>query len=183
MTANDVVDAGPQFSFETSFNSGDAYPSIRRPARSRRGLTDDQLFVGFAVFGAACLLWRYTIALGAVVLAMATFMWVMRERSRKWREGYRRLLEPPGIIRVGANEAGYWIRGDGFSAENRWDRVINYLEADGFLIVQSSWMPRVQFPIAELQRASVHDRVRGILDTRSARYREAIRQLAQDSSS
>jgi hypothetical protein len=169
------------FSFETSFDGRDSFPSLRRSAKPKFGVGEDQLFVGFAFLGALCLLWKYTIALGAGVLAMTTFAWAMRERGRKWRTAYREVVEPPGIIRVGANENGYWIRGDGFFAENRWDGVLNALEADGYLIVQARRMPRVQFPIDELHAAGVYDQLRAIVDARTALYRETLARLGQES--
>jgi hypothetical protein len=128
----------------------------------------------FAFVGAALLLWKYTIALGAFILAMTTFAWAMRERSRKWRSGYQRFVDSPELARVGANETGYWVRGDGFFAESRWDRIVNGIEADGFLIVQSRRIGRVQFPIEELKAAGVYDAIREIVDARTAVYKEAL---------
>ena len=177
-----MSDPARPFSFETSFSTSNAWPKGTRRSKSMLGLTESHLFVLFAFVGAACLLWKYTIALGACVLGMTTFAWAMRERSRKWRAGYERLVDPPETVRVGANETGYWVRGDGFFAENEWEGVINGIEADGFLIVQSRRVPRVQFPIDELKATGAYEPIRGIVDARTAKYKESLTQLRQEAS-
>jgi nitrogen fixation-related uncharacterized protein len=118
--------------------------------------------------GVACLFWRYTIALGAVTLGLTTFLWAMRERSRALRKQYESLQEPPQIVRVTLTESGYSLRGDDFLAETKWSNVINALEMNGFLLVQAWRMPRLYVPIDELTRAGVYERVRAIVDARSA---------------
>ena len=176
-----MVDSDRPFSFEMSIDTRDLYPSLRHPTKSWLGVSDDQLFVGFALLGAACLLWRYTIALGAGIIAVTTFGWAMRERARKWRAGYERIVEPSEIVRVGATESGYWVRGEGFFAESRWDRIINAVELNGYLIVQSRRMPRVQFPTEELKKAGVYDRIRTVVDAPTARYKEALMRVRAES--
>lgn len=168
------------FSFETSFTTDNAWPKANRRARSKFGLTEDQLFVFFAFVGAAFLLWKYTIALGAGVLGMTTFAWAMRERSRKWRVGYQRLVDSPETMRVGATETGYWVRGDGFFAECRWDRIFNAIEADGHLIVQARRVPRVQFPIDELKAAGAYEPIRRLVEAPTARYKEALTRAMEE---
>ena len=159
-----------QFRFETEYELRD----VQR-ARTRRetklGLTEDQIFMAFGVIGAVLLFWKFTISLGAGILAMGTFLWALRERSREIRKRYEGLREPEGRVRVGATESGYWIRGDEFSAESTWNRVINALEVNGMLIVQSWTMPRVYFPVEELRDAGVYDAIHALVDERSAAHR------------
>jgi hypothetical protein len=161
------------FRFETSYDTRDVRPEIKSATRSRLGPTEDQFFVAFAVIGIACLFWRYTIALGATILAVTTFLWAMRERSREIGKRYARLAEPPTVVRIRVTEAGYSIRGDDFFAESAWNRVINGLEMNGYLLIQSWRMPRVYLPIEELKQAGVYERVREILDVRGAK-RQAL---------
>jgi len=154
------------FRFETEYELRDVQRP--RPRRATKlGMTEDQIFMAFGVIGAALLFWKFTISLGAGILAVGTFLWAMRERSREIRKHYEELREPPGRVRVGATESGYWIRGDEFSAETTWNRVINALELNDMLLVQSWSMPRVYFPIQELRDAGVYNAIHALVDDRS----------------
>jgi hypothetical protein len=139
--------------------------------------TEDQLFVALALLGIACLFWRYTIALGAVTLAMTAFAWGMRERARERRKNYVPLQEPPTRIDIRVTESGYSMRGEDFFAESSWDRVVSGLEVGDCLIVQSWRVPRLYLPIDEMRRAGVYDQIRAIVDAKNAE-REAARAKA-----
>lgn len=166
-----VTPAATPFRFETEYEMSEV-ARARPPRRETKlGLTEDQIFMAFGVIGAALLFWKFTISLGAGILAMGTFLWAMRERSRTMRKRYAALREPAGRVRVGATESAYWIRGDEFSAESTWNRVINALELNDMLLVQSWTMPGVYFPVAELREAGVYDNIRALVDERSAVYR------------
>jgi hypothetical protein len=162
------------FHFETAYDTRAVRPELGVARRSKLGVTEDQLFVVFGVFGVACLFWRYTIALGAMTLAVTTFLWTMRQRSRALRTRYESLDEPAQIVHVTLTESGYALRGEDFFAEAKWSSVVNALELDGYLLVQGWRMPRLYLPIDELTRAGVYERVRAIVDVRSAARREAL---------
>lgn len=160
------------FRFETEYDLSDVtWPRPRAQRRTPIGLTEDQILIGLGVVGAILLFWKFTISLGAGILAMGTFLWTMRERSREIRKRYEGLREARGRVRVGASESGYWIRGEDFLAEAAWTRVINAIEADEMLIVQSWTMPRVSFPVQELRDAGVYDALHALVDERSAAHR------------
>ena len=165
MTAPAAVEP---FRFETSYDTREVRPEIESGKRSALGPTEDQFFVAFAVVGVAFLFSRYTIALGAALLATTTFMWAMRERSRALRKQHRSLEEPPTVVRIVVTDTGYSIEGDDFFAETSWNRVINGLELNGYLLIQSWRFPRLYLRIDELRRADVYDRIRAILDARRA---------------
>src|SRR5438552_2351421 len=99
------------FSFETSYQTGEGGPERRDFDRPRLRRAEDPMFVSFAVIGGLCLFWRYTLALGIATLLITFFLWTMRERSRDRQKRYKPLEEPTTTVRVGASEAGYWIRG------------------------------------------------------------------------
>ena len=163
------------FRFETEYDLSDVtQPRPRLPRRTPLGATEDQLLIAFGVVGVILLFWKFTISLGAGIVAMGTFLWAMRERSREFRKRYAGLREPRGRVRVGASESGYWIRGEDFSAEAGWTRVINAIEIDDMLAVQSWTMPRVHFPVAALREAGVYDAIHALVDERSAVYRERM---------
>lgn len=65
-------------------------------------------------------------------------------------------------------ESGYSLKGDDFHAEAKWSNAIRAFETNGFLLVQSWRVPRLYIPIDELRRAGVYERVRAIVDVRSA---------------
>jgi len=155
------------FSFESSFDPNDPRDrSVKRP--SKLGIREDHFFVVFGLLGGLLLFWRYTIALGATILAMTTFLWAMRERSRDRNKHFEKLKPPPERVQVGATEKGYWVRGTNHFAEASWDGVIQGMEMDGYLLVQSWHMPRAYFSIAEMRRAGVYDEIKAIVDARSA---------------
>jgi hypothetical protein len=162
------------FRFESEYDTSDITRPLNRKRPTKVGLTEDQLLMGFGVLGALLLFWKFTISLGAGILAMGTFLWAMRERSRAIHERYQALREPATHVHVGATESRYWIRGDDFAAEAAWERVINAIEHDGMLIVQGWNMPRVYFPVDELRRAGVYDAVHAIVDKRSVAYRARL---------
>lgn len=155
------------FRFETSYDTRDGRPDLKRPRRSKR-VTENQLFVTFGLVGVACLFWRYTIALGAVTLGLMGFLWAMRRRSQRHRKKYERLEEPSQIVHMTVTESGYSLKGDDFFAEAKWSGVFNAFETDRHLFVQSWHGPRLYVPIEELRRAGLYDRVRAILDARGA---------------
>lgn len=165
------------FFFETSFDSAEERPERRPAPRSKLGVTEDQLFVVFGVVGIACLFWRYTIALGAVTLALSTFLWAMRERSREIRKEFAPLREPSRIVRMTLTQDGYSVRGDDFSAETKWSNVFNGFEHDGSLLIQAWRMPRVYVKIEELKQAGIYDRVHDIVKAQSAARKAAIAAL------
>ena len=104
-------DVAAPFRFEFSYDTRETRPELKATERSSVRVTEDQLFVIFAVFGALCLVWRYTVALGAVTLAVTTFLWRMRQRSRALRKQYEPLEETPQIIRMTLTQSGYSLRG------------------------------------------------------------------------
>lgn len=160
------------FRFETSYNTRNGRPELHtaRLERSRRSMrvTADQLFVIVGLVGMACLFWRYTIALGAVTLGLTTFLWTMRQRSDALRKQNATVQEPPQIVHMTLTESGYSLKGDDFHAEAKWSNAIRAFETNGFLLVQSWRVPRLYIPIDELRRAGVYERVRAIVDVRSA---------------
>jgi len=160
------ADAAP-FRFEFSYDTREMRPELKAKERSSVRVTEDQLFVIFALFGAACLVWRYTIALGAVTLALTTFLWRMRQRSREWKKRYELVEEAPQIISMTLTESGYSLRGDDFFAETKWSNVIRSFERNGFLFIQGRRMPRLYVPIDELKRAGLYERVHAIVDERT----------------
>jgi hypothetical protein len=155
------------FRFETSYDTRDGRPNLK-PARRSKRVTENQLFVTFAVMGVACLFWRYTIALGAVTLGLLIFLWAMQKRSKARRKQYERLQEPPQIVHMTLTESGYSLRGDDFFAEAKWSGVFNAFETSQYLFVQSWHGPRLYAPIDKLRKAGVYERVREIVDARSA---------------
>jgi hypothetical protein len=161
------------FRFETSYDTSAVRPEHSPTQRSKLGLTEDQFFVVFALLGIACLFWRYTVSLGVATLFVMTFFWTMRERSRERRKHFSHLEEPPTMLHLLVTDEGYGIRGDDFQAESSWSRVINGFEMNGYLLIQSWRMPRVYLPIAELKERGVYDRVRAIVDARSAEWEAA----------
>jgi hypothetical protein len=158
------------FSFESSFDPNDPRErAVKR--RPKFGIAEDTFFVAFGLLSGLLLFWKYTIALGAVMLAMTTFAWAMRERSREFRKRHERLRPPAERVRVGATEAGYWLRGTDHFAEASWNGVVNSFELDGYLLVQSWHMPRAYFSIDEMRTAGVYDQIKAIVDARSAEMR------------
>lgn len=156
------------FRFETSYDTRDGGPNLKTSGRSRR-VTYNRLLVIFGLLGIACLFWRYTIALGAATLGLTTFLWAVRRRGEAFRKRYEQhLREPPQIVHVTLTESGYSLKGDDFFSEAKWSNVFNGLETNGFLLVRSWRGPRLYVPIEELRRAGVYERVREIVDARSA---------------
>jgi hypothetical protein len=169
--------AAEGFSFETSYDTGVLRPEYAAHRRSSIGLTEKQLFAAFAVVGIAFLFSAYTIALGASILAVVVFGLHMRHRSQKNRKRMAGLEEPRALIRIRVTDTGYSIRGDDFFAETSWARVINGFEADAYLLVQSWRMPRLYLPIEEMRAAGVYDRVRAIVDAKSAERNARLAEL------
>jgi hypothetical protein len=167
-------DDGTPFRFEFSYDTRELRPELEASRKPRVGATEDQLFVIFAVLGAACLVWRYTIALGAVTLALTTFLWRMRQRSLALRKQYEPLEETPQIIRMTLTESGYALRGDDFFAETKWSNVIRSFDLNGFLLIQGRRMPRLYVPIDELKRAGLYERVHAIVDERTEARKAAL---------
>ena len=159
-----TISANEPFSFETSQDSLEGLPVPRPMERSTFGFTEDQLFIAFALVGGACLFWRYSVALGAFLLAMTTFVWAMRERAREMRRRLAPLREPPQRISIRVTDAGYSQRGEQFFAETSWKGVINGFERDGYLLVQGWRVPRVYLPVEEMKRAGVYDQIKSIVD-------------------
>ncbi len=166
-------DAAP-FRFEFSYDTREIRPELKATERSSLRVTEDQLFVIFAVLGALCLIWRYTVALGAVTLALTTFLWRMRQRSRAWRKQYEPVEETPQIIRMTLTESGYSLRGEDFVAETTWSNVISSFDLNGFLLIQGRRMPRLYVPIDELKRAGLYERVHAIVDERTNARKAAL---------
>lgn len=164
------LDTGP-FRFETSYNISDVVQ--RESERSRIGPTADQLFVAFGVVGIACLFWRYTIALGAVTLALTTFAWALRERSQAMRKRFNELQTPPMTVHVVVTDTGYSISGDGFSAQTTSDHLVSGFERHGRLQLQAHQMPRVYLPVEQMHRAGVYERVQAIVEPRTASWKAA----------
>ncbi len=166
-------DAAP-FRFEFSYDTREMRPELKATERSSLRVTEDQLFVIFAVLGALCLVWRYTFALGAVTLALTTFLWRMRQRSRALRKQYEPLEETPQIIRMTLTESGYSLRGEDFFAETNWSNVISSFDLNGVLLIQGRRMPRLYVPIDELKRAGLYERVHAMVDERTQARKAAI---------
>ena len=177
-----LSDTAPFF-FETSFDSAGERPERRASPRSKLGVTEDRLFVAFGVVGIACLFWRYTIALGAVTLALSTFAWAMRERSRTLRKDYAPLREPSRTVRMTLTQDGYSLSGDDFSAETKWSNVFNGFETDGSLLIQAWRMPRVYIKIDELKQAGVYERVREIVDAKRTARKAALAAISASTAS
>jgi hypothetical protein len=166
-------DAGP-FRFEFSYDTREMRPELKATERSGLGITEDRMFVIFAVLGALCLIWRYTVALGAVTLALTTFLWRMRQRSREWYKRKELVEETPQVIRMTLTESGYSLRGEDFFAETNWSNVISSFELNGFLLIQGRRMPRLYVPIDELKRAGLYERVHAMVDERTQARKAAI---------
>lgn len=165
MTASPAVAA---FTFETSYDPNEVYRDRGAKQRTKLGLTEDQFFVAFGLLGGFLLFWRYTIALGATMLAVTAFLWAIRERSHRNRDRLTRILERPERIYIRVTESGYTVRAEELFAETSWNRVINGFETNGYLLVQSRHMPRMYLSIAELREAGLYDRIKAIVDARSA---------------
>jgi len=160
--------------FETSYDTARTRPEERAATRPRRIPTEDQLFVIFGLLGAACFVWRYTIALGVAILATTTFLWAMRERSRALRKQYEPLREPATIVKIIVTETGYSLESNDSFAKTTWNNVINGFEMDGYLLVQAWRMPRLYLPIDELRQSGVYAQVRAIVDAQSAARRALV---------
>ncbi|HEY4216608.1 MAG TPA: hypothetical protein VGM67_05690 [Gemmatimonadaceae bacterium] len=169
-----AVSEGEAFRFETSYDTAGGLPEPKVAGRSKHRGVEDQLFIAFAIFGALCLIWRYTIALGVGVIVATTFLWTMRERSLARRRRLAPVIEPRERVSIRVSEAGYSMRGDDFLAETTWNRLINGFESDGYLLVQAWRVPRVYLPVDEMKRAGVYDRVKEIVEAKTAAHHNAL---------
>ena len=164
-----IPSAEHQFSFESSFDSNE--PRDRAFKRtSKLGVSEEIIFVVFGLLSGLLLFWKYTIALGAVMLAVTTFLWSIFERSREEsktiREGRAAGRTTP------CRRDGEGILGAGrltISLKQSWGAVFNGFETNGYLLVQSlAHAAGVPPRSKRCGQAGVYDQIKAIVDARSA---------------
>ncbi len=169
-----AADAVQPFRFEATYNTSDVETAVARGDRPFRHVSVDRIFIALGIVGVLLLFWIYTIALGAAILAIATFAWGVREKSRGGQKRARRFMQPAETVRVGGNESEYWIEGDGFSARAAWMRVRTSHELGGYVLLRALRVPTVYLPIAVLQEAGAYEHVKAILDERHRVFQEEM---------
>jgi len=115
----------------------------------------------FAVFGVAALFWRYTAAVGVLVLLIIAFIAAL---PRMMRSALQTRFDESdhlhGPVAYGVSSRGFWLRGETLGAESDWAGLRVWDEREGWLILFGSGMPPVYLPIGDLRSAGLYDDVK-----------------------
>lgn len=142
-----------------------------KPRRPRRAFAFRVLF---ALIALTCFLSWYTVVLGLVLGAIAVAIWTEPHWSAAaLRTTYRKTEYLHGPLIYGVSNRGLWFRGGALKSECSWDGLVVWGERDGFLWLSAGGLPQLIFPIAALQRAGIHERIRDLAASHGVEYGSA----------
>lgn len=148
------------FRFERTFAlSEDRYVALWSglPLRSRGVLVFLALFLGLSV---ACLFWRYTVALGIVLLVLWLLIFFVTWLHGLARGlGYRLSKHLHETTTYGASEEAFWFRSPTVEGRARWRRLWKWRETAGLLVLRARGLGPVYLPVEGLKSEGLYDRV------------------------
>ena len=152
------------FVFETTYDP--AALQEQWVEETRRGTPrGDQVMIGAALLGFVLLIWPYTFALGAGILAVCTFGYAMKNRARTHM---KRAVwgSDPASIHVRITDEGYTVSEATFTAQGTWKNVRGFFETPSLLVLHTRFTGRMYLSIAAMREAGVYDRIRALADER-----------------